>query len=665
MNFTKEDIDNLGFEIIEKVFKEQLVSLGYSIREPQIEMAEEILDMIKNRNKSFIVEAGVGTGKSFAYLIPLLILQKRDRIGFSVIISTGTISLQEQLVKDINYLKEILKIETNVVLAKGKTHFLCLDRLFKYYNGQHMPEWIKEWSSSSPYGDQAELTVTFPEINNHWEQINVKHCKFRNCPYFSDCGYIQLRNSMRESDSIIVTNHDQLIANARNINTYKRRLFPEDTDIIVVDEAHNLEEKARNALTETWSKNKVNSVLNAADNSLKRSDNYENTKKRKNNIIKQLNQLFVTIEKHCKNVTEINDSKGHDTLRFSLPLINDKFLDNFVEDLNSYNTSLQLLDAFYDDFDDITENLEDLIEFMKRISKDDKIYWVEKTGHKNFSINSVDKEVNEIIHEYFFSYGNVPVILTSATISQPGEDNFERYDYLISSLGLDFLTFKELALSEPKLSPFNYDENSLLYIPTDMPSPTNKDDYIEQSIEIIYKLLNATEGRTMILFTSKKDMEVVYSKLKELDIPWNIILQKDGSSQNAVKKEFTEDEHSILLSTGTFWEGIDIPGSSLSSLVIFRLPFPVPDPILEYKTSISEDGFNDIYLPEMLIKLRQGLGRLIRKESDKGIATLLDSRLSTKSNKTYRKTVLQSLPFQHITEDYDEVNTFIKEKLEL
>nr|WP_272509028.1 helicase C-terminal domain-containing protein [Psychrobacillus psychrodurans] len=179
----------------------------------------------------------------------------------------------------------------------------------------------------------------------------------------------------------------------------------------------------------------------------------------------------------------------------------------------------------------------------------------------------------------------------------------------------------------------------------------------------IIKLLTLTEGRSMILFTSKSDMQFVYTQLKEKNLSWSLFVQQEGSSQEAVKKKFLEDEHSILLSTGIFWEGIDIPGSSLSNLIIFKLPFPVPDPILEYKASRSLNGFSEVYLPEMLIKLRQGLGRLIRKENDRGIATILDSRISSVQNKNYRDNVIDSLPFRNITEDFEVVKEFVRDVL--
>lgn len=666
MYFTTNDIDNIGFEVIEKVFKNKLPSLGFKVRKPQLEMAEEILEMCKNRNKCLIVEAGVGTGKSFGYLIPLLILQKHDRFGFSIIISTGTISLQEQLIRDIHFLIDKLSLQVNVVLAKGKTHFLCLERLKKHYANKEVPEWVKFWSDHSEFGDRADLNDIIPDIDNVWENINIQNCKFKNCKHYDECKYMSLRNNMRQRNSIIVTNHDQLIANAKLLDTNRRPLFTNDTEIIVVDEAHNFEEKSRNALTESWNGNKISLLLKTADKYLRKSDNYRETKTRKEKIEKLFTQLYQKLESHYDSEIRKNEKLGHEIQRFSIPNIEGNLIKELVNELDSYNISLQLIESQSEEFDEVVSSIEDLINFIDSIISDEnKIFWIETVNQKSrkISINSVPKEMNEIIFDYFFSDDKPSMILTSATISQPGTDIYEKYDYLMTTLGIDFLTTNQVALSEPKLSPFNYKENALLYVPPYLPNPKDTDNFRIKSVSEIVNLLSLTDGRAMILFTSKNDMQFIYKQLTELDLPWRILLQQEGSSQNKVKQEFIEDENSILLSTGTFWEGIDIPGPSLSNLIIFKLPFPVPDPILKYKDSISSDGFLDVYLPEMLIKLRQGLGRLIRKETDRGIATILDSRISKAQNKHYRDLVINSLPFSEITEDIEEVKTFIKKVL--
>lgn len=459
MHFSIDDVYNIGFDVMEKVFKQKLPSLGFSIREPQLEMAEEILDLVAKKQKCLVIEAGVGTGKSYGYLIPLLILHNRSRSKFSIIISTGTISLQEQVIRDLYTLKEMLSIQFDIVLAKGQTHFLCLNRLSNHFANQKHPDWANNLKEYSEFGDRAELEKGVKDIAAIWEKINIKNCSFNKCNYFSQCDYISLRDNMRKKGSIIVTNHDQLLANARNLKSYKKPLFSEDTEIIVVDEAHNLEEKARNALKESWSLRNINALLRAAYQYLQSSDNYKEINQQKSKIDKLVKSLFQIIYLHCLEIATKQAIEGHDTQRFSLPPLQQPLLEELVDELESFNTSLQLLDVVNENFNNTIDSFDDLISFLESMYSDDsKIFWIEgdMLGTEKISLNSVPKEMNEIISSYFFSDKSPTMILTSATISQPGPTSFEKYEYFFNTLGIDFMNHKKLAYSDPKKSPFNY-----------------------------------------------------------------------------------------------------------------------------------------------------------------------------------------------------------------
>lgn len=664
MRYTSLDIDNLGYSVSYLFFEKKLPSLGYSVRKPQIEYTEDILSMLKNRNKSLIIEAEVGTGKSFGYLAPLLQLQSVDRGGFSVVISTGTIALQEQLMEDIKLLKDYMGLSINPVLAKGMSHFLCKSRINERY-GKHpkKPDWINHWTQVSEYGDKADLNRLIPNINDVWGKVNVSKCSFRKCAFFSECKYMELRDRMKKNNSVIVTNHDQLIANAKSLKVGRNPLFPLDTSIIIIDEAHNLEEKARNSLSESWGLGEIKNLLYSIGKFLSRSDNYEENEKTKKRILTRLEKVFHNLNLYC---IQKSGDDGNDIQTFKIELTHEDEIDILIEDLNDFNISAQLLDVDNDELDDILYKSEVLISFLSDIiEQHNRIYWLEmrKNNYKSLRLNSIPKEMGEIIHNYLFEVIDKPIILTSATISQPGMTNYDKYDYLINSLGMDSLTTGQLAVADPKPSPFNYDSNALIYIPNDLPSRKEKEQYKKAAFSEILRLLKLTDGRAMILFTSKEDMMDVYKNLRVLNLPWNILVQVEGSSQNEIKDQFIKDEKSVLLSTGIFWEGMNIPGPSLSNLIIYKLPFPVPHPILDYKSSQVDDGFSQVYIPEMLIKLRQGLGRLIRKETDKGIATVLDSRLSIKQDKKYRETILESIPYKNITEDFKDVESFVNEKL--
>jgi ATP-dependent DNA helicase DinG len=241
---------------------------------------------------------------------------------------------------------------------------------------------------------------------------------------------------------------------------------------------------------------------------------------------------------------------------------------------------------------------------------------------------------------------------------QTGETLEEQYAYLTQSLGYkgDYM--------ERQASPFDYDNHTMLYIAKDIPyyNHQNKVAYLEAAYKEMLRLCNLTDGRTLVLFSAKEDMKYIHNKLKSEKLAWAVHVQREGSSQDGVIAEFRGSK-GILLSTGVFWEGVNIEGSDLSQLIIFRLPFPVPsDPVYEYKASLAKDPLNDVFVPDMLLRLRQGTGRLIRSETDLGVLSILDSRLSAAAKKDYRHKVLGSLPFNKVTEDFKVLEKFVKEK---
>ena len=255
-----------------------------------------------------------------------------------------------------------------------------------------------------------------------------------------------------------------------------------------------------------------------------------------------------------------------------------------------------------------------------------------------------------------FPFGKTTV-LTSATISDKSEGSpIDKCRYFLHNIAFPVVGL----VSEPKRSPFNYDENTMLYCSSKLPYPNqeNRQLYREQSIAEIVKLLNITHGRTLILFTAKEDMEYVYKKLSNKHLPYKILMQGKGSSQAHQLDKFKSDVDSVILGTGTYWEGINVEGESLSQVIIFKLPFPVPDPIIDYKMSLADDNVRDVAVPEMIIKLKQGAGRLIRSSSDKGIVSILDPRASSRESKSYRETILNALSEKNCTEDIDELTAF-------
>lgn len=219
---------------------------------------------------------------------------------------------------------------------------------------------------------------------------------------------------------------------------------------------------------------------------------------------------------------------------------------------------------------------------------------------------------------------------------------------------------------ERQASPFDYDNHTLMYIARNVPyyNHNNREAYLEAAYKEMLRLCNLTDGRTLVLFSAKEDMKYIHKKLSAEKLNWALHVQREGSSQDGIIAEFRASK-GVLLSTGVFWEGVNIAGSDLSQLIVVRLPFPVPaDPVYEYKASLAGDPLKDVFVPDMLLRLRQGTGRLIRSETDLGVLSILDSRLSAAAHKDYRDKVLGALPFKRVTEDFRVLEKFVQEKFD-
>ena len=264
---------------------------------------------------------------------------------------------------------------------------------------------------------------------------------------------------------------------------------------------------------------------------------------------------------------------------------------------------------------------------------------------------------------------DICTVLTSATLTNGSiGESIEKYRYFLDALGFPF---DKGLISEPKRSPFDYDRNTILYISPNMPYPKHelaeRKKYANSAIEEIVKLLAVTKGKALILFTARHDMEYVFGKLSNIGLPYKMMIQSENSSQKRRLDKFKTDTDSVILGTGTYWEGINIEGKALSQVIIFKLPFPAPDPITEYKISLVEDPIMEVAVPEMIIKLKQGAGRLIRSASDRGIVSILDPRLSSLSKAAYKEMTLNALPEKNRTESITELQEFwnrINEKKE-
>lgn len=648
------------------LFIEKLPRLGYESREGQENMALDISEAIRD-NQHIMIEAGVGIGKSYAYLVPLIYFNLYTNLP--VVISTSTIILQEQLVNDIKKISKIIHIYPDVILAKGKSHFKCSKRVLEYLEENiTIEEWLELWLKKDENFDRIKLPYAVKD--SIWNKINVddEYCNGKRCELYDSCEYMKLRSKLITTEGIILCNHDLLTMDLRKKQKGIRSILSNKTALIVVDEAHNLEEKVRNSLKKGYLYKSLVNKLREAINFVNR---YERELEIGNDIFpiveKIFNELLRQVIQQKKSIGNIDS----DIERYYITIEKiSKELDDLKVFVSDLNIKVQLVenDRVEEQQYNIMENLFEIEGLTKNLldNQSNYLFWIEMKGKKsninNITIVECPKELQKMIRELFFNNSNFNTILTSATLTDKASgENEDRYRYIIKNIG--YPVDEQAILSEPKESPYNYAENSILYYREDMPHPRKqRNEFIEKSIEVITELIELTNGRTMILFTSKEDMNKVYNGLNEKKLKFKLLVQEEGVSQDLMIKEFKEDKNSVLLGTGAYWEGVSIEGEALTSLIIFKLPFSVPDPVSDYKKTLVENPLMEVDVPEMIIKLRQGVGRLIRNATDKGIVTILDSRINDNSKMEYKNIVFEALPIKVKTNNLEDLKEFIRNK---
>lgn len=657
----KKDFRKIGEEVY-SFFIDTAIDKGYQNREGQWEMSCEITDAMRN-HQHIVVEAGVGIGKTFAYIVPLLYYHKRYKKP--IVIATSTIALQEQLEKDIRTIEGIIGYYPEVILAKGQNHFLCRYRLDDYFLCKTDDDSRKTYEEISKSGCQkSDWDMSIPD--NLWNEINVRDynpvfCR-QNCVHKDYCFYRKLRQDMLETNGIILCNQDLLTANLRKRQNYSKEIITSKFQYIVIDEAHNLESKVRSSYTMEVS---YTSLRRTIEQTTKLVRSVGNTIDKKiKQYYRYLDVVFENLNSQVKKQNELAKQKDREIERYYVDTNIDALreLKNCVHDIY-LEASMQFgIDNDYRsrNYDVELEELELQEEFWESMLKkeSDDIFWltIKGEGKKNIILASCPKNVNKLTEQLYFNDPGFSTILTSATITSGVAEEYEEgYKYFIQNTNFPA---KKGIISEPKISPFDYNDHAMIYYTDDMPHPTKyRKQFIEKGIDEIVRLLNISEGKALILFTAKTDMIEVYDKLKER-VPYKILLQNDRTSQSDVIREFKNDVNSVLLGTGTYWEGISVEGMALSNLIIFKLPFPVPEPIIDYKRSIAKDGLMEVFVPEMIIKLKQGIGRLIRSEKDVGIVSIIDSRVGENANSRYKQMIWDALPIQNRTSDFGKIQKF-------
>ncbi len=655
-----KDSDRELFFQVDDFFNNIEKSKYLQYRDGQRSMAYSVLDTIRDK-QVLLIEAGVGIGKSYAYLIPLILSIKNDPKFKGFVIATSTIALQEQLIDDVEKVSKMLNVPSiDVVLAKGKNNYICRQRLndFLKTTGNEKYQYILDEVLKSDSIDRKD----FQDISDKmWNNFNVKVCTNMACPYYTDCKIRRERDSYKNA-KVIITNQDLLINDLKKSSD--ERLLG-DNKTIVIDEAHNLEEKIRNSYVMALDKRYIEALLYHLYYSV---SDYDESFLVDDEIFSDLTNFFVTIRSNAKNeIRKINSSIdnyiNYNRVRFScnskLEEAVKKLIDSISRTINivvaknssnRYNIDKKSMEKL--------EQFNNILHDMLRKEGSKNIYWVDFVDYngKYLRLTYAPKKIDDI-SAALFSKINPGVILTSATLTTGGNN----YDYYSKSIGLDRIVGKSVLKEFPEKSPYNYDENSILYCPTDIPSPKDKDEYLDAITNRIRELMTLTGGKTLVLFTSKEDMNYVYKKIDPSSFDFKVYVQND-SDVKKTKDEFEKDTSSCLFATGSFYEGIDVKGSSLSQVIIAKLPFSIVDPVMNYKSSNYVDGFESIYLPDMITKLKQGTGRAIRSESDTAVISILDSRINNYNIK-YDNAIFDALPFSNITDNIDEVEKFVKKKI--
>jgi ATP-dependent DNA helicase DinG len=650
---------------------------AYEFRRGQLQMAQAVEEALEEK-RHLIVEAGTGTGKTLAYLLPVI------RSGKRVIISTGTKNLQEQLFfKDVPALERALfgdksgrdgDRKLNICYMKGRNNYLCRKKLIDLTD-QPVLSGLEEiehyraiaaWEKTTQTGDRAEL-AELPEASALWHKLDARAdtCLGQKCKEYERCFITEMRRRAAESDIIIVNHHlffADLSIKLEAEGAPDAGVLPE-CGAVIFDEAHELEDIAGSYFGISVSNLRMDELTRDVEHLLQREKLYTPQMSGAIQSLRERSQLFFSL-------LPANEGRfAFDSRR--------EFLEENGEEFLALNQSLNRLGA---ELEQLPQKPEEVFRLARRAqqlqvqlgfvmeNKDpNTVFWIERRGFRgsagsrpkassstaaessagrtNVFLQATPIEVGQILRQCLWSQLETSV-LTSATLAVGGG-----FDYIRGRLGLDHV--RELVVP----SHFDYESQAILYVPPNLPDPRTPQ-FAGEASGVIRRLLEITRGRAFLLFTSYAQMNEIYQRLLgELEFP---MLKQGDAPKSALLEEFRTTPHAVLFGTSSFWQGVDVQGEQLSCVIIDRLPFAVPsDPVVAARVkAIDASGGNAFFeyqVPSAVITLKQGFGRLIRSLHDRGLLALLDNRILKKQ---YGRVFVESLPRYRRTTDLRKVEEF-------
>ncbi len=624
---------------------EKCMRNGYEHRRGQLEMAELVNDAFEKRHHA-ILEAGTGTGKTLAYLLPAICSGRR------VVISTATKSLQEQLFqKDIPFLQRHFAPELKVAVMKGRTNFVCRQKLHQMADQPLLKgleeidafRQIREWAKVTETGDRAELTF-LSDDSELWTKLDARRdtCTGKKCPDFERCYLTAMHQRASDADLIIV-NHHLFFADLALKQDDFGSILPEYS-AVVFDEAHEIEDVASDYFGRQISNFRFEELARDVDQALRLLQLGSASNLRRTQRVRERSRAF--FEAFPAREGKFPFTHGE----------REAFLEQHREAFDALLTALKSLET---ELAAMPQKPEELVRLSRRsfelrqelgflFESNDRnfVYWYERRN-KSVFLAATPIDVSQILRERLFEAFDT-VILTSATLTVGG-----RFDYIRRRLGLDHA--KERALPPE----FDFSTQALLYLPRSMPDVRDAG-FAAKAADEIVGLLERSEGRAFCLFTSYAQMNDLYERVRSR-VSYPLFLQ-GTAPRSTLLDRFRVTPGAVLFATSSFWQGVDVPGEQLSCVIVDRLPFAVPsDPIVAARVSaLKEDGrdaFSEYQVPQAVLALKQGFGRLIRTKTDRGILALLDTRIE---RMRYGKIFMESLPNYGMTREVADVARFLE-----